>query len=155
MTIFNNLKNAFSTSGFEVTYFTTETESKEYEACNFKIKDFKIYFRKAKITPIKEGQFITFWKRIPSGIIAPFDEKDDFDFLMVSVESENESGYFVFPKYVLITKKIISTSIKEGKRAFRVYPPWSVPANKQALASQKWQSNYYTSKISLGNFMQK
>lgn len=119
--------------------FTLETESQEYDACQFQINDSKIHYRKAKVTPIKEGLFVTFWKRIPSGIIAPFETTDAFDFLLIDVES----GWFIFPKSILILKKIVSTSLVEGKRAFRIYPPSSGPKSKQALTSQMWQMKYF------------
>ncbi len=61
----------------------------------------------------------------------------------MNVRNENEFGQFVFPKYVLIKKGIISTENKEGKRAFRVYPKWDVTKNKQAERTQKWQLNYF------------
>ena len=38
---------------------------------------------------------------------------------------------------------IISTSKKEGKRGFRVYPPWDTATNKQAVKTQQWQLDYY------------
>ncbi|MDD3004033.1 MepB family protein [Flavobacterium sp.] len=155
MSLIKNVKKAFSTLDFEITNFVTETESSEYEACNFRIQNFNIHFRKAKITPLKEGLFVTFWKRLPIGIIAPWDEDDAFDFLIVSVENEKESGYFVFPKSVLMTQKIVATALNDGKRAFRVYPPWSIAANKQASTSQKWQTAYFSSKISWKSFSQK
>ena len=131
--------------------FTLEAESQEYEACQFQINESKIHYRKSKITPKKEGQFATFWKRIPSGIIAPFDTTDDFNFLIVNVEL----GWFIFPKSVLISKKIVSTSLIEGKRAFRIYPPSSVPKSKQAMASQKWQNAYFIKNKELPNILAK
>ena len=135
--------------------FTLEAESQEYEACQFQINDNKIHYRKAKITPKKEGQFVTFWKRIPSGIIAPFEDNDNFDFLIVAVENEIESGWFIFPKSILVSKKIVSTSLIEGKRAFRIYPPSSVPKSKQAMASQKWQNAYFIPNKELPNILAK
>ena len=52
-------------------------------------------------------------------------------------------GQFVIPKSVLIEKGIISTSKKEGKRGFRVYPIWDKTINKQAVLTQQWQLNYF------------
>ncbi len=123
--------------------FSLEKESQEYDACSFEINGIQIHYRKAKITPKKEGKFVTFWKRILSGIIAPFDDNDEFDFVIVAVENHIESGWFIFPKSILISKKIVSTSSIEGKRGFRIYPPSSIPKSKQAMASQKWQNEYF------------
>lgn len=103
----------------------------------------KIVSRRARITPKKVGQFVTFWKRNDNGIIEPFKDSDLIDFFVVNVQSENNIGQFVFPKSVLIHQNIISTDKKEGKRAFRVYPDWDTPKNKQAERTQKWQLNYF------------
>lgn len=153
MSLLQKIENLFTTSDFTLTDFVVEKESKEYEGCNFKLNDLKIYFRKAKITPKKEGQFVTFYKRIQSGVIAPFDDEDDFQFLIVNVEFENQRGYFIFPKLLLAQKNILTTSIKEGKRAFRIYSPWDEPKNKQALTSQQWQLDCFTAASDLQNYL--
>lgn len=152
MFVLEKIKKLCNATDFTLTDFALEKESKEYDACNFKINALKIHFRKAKITPKKEGQFVTFWKRIESGVIAPFEESDHFDFLIVEITDELQLGYFVFSKAKLISRKIVSTEIKEGKRAFRVYPSWSIPKNKQALASQNWQMECFVSEINLKSF---
>lgn len=126
-----------------ISNFQFEEESKEYDACQFNLNDLSIICRTAKITPKKIGQFVTFWKRNQNGIIEPFDETDNFDFYVVNIKFENKIGQFVFPKSILIKKGIISTDHKEGKRAFRVYPNWDIPTNKQAEKTQKWQLNYF------------
>ncbi|MEQ9168821.1 MAG: MepB family protein [Fulvivirga sp.] len=128
---------------FEITDFTIETESKEYDACRFVLNGLKIISRSAKITPKKGGQFVTFWKRKGNGPIAPFHETDAFDFYVVNLWADDKLGQFVFPRSVLIKKGIISTDKKEGKRAFRVYPPWDTANNKQAERTQKWQLDYF------------
>ena len=56
---------------------------------------------------------------------------------------DNQLGQFVFPKSVLIAKGIISTTTKEGKRGFRVYPSWDVAKSKQAIKTQQWQLDYF------------
>lgn len=127
----------------EISGFINEQESKEYDACRFKLNGLYIISRNAKITPKKVGQFVTFWKRNESGPIEPFCEVDRIDFYVVNVRTENEFGQFVFPKSVLINKGIISTNKREGKRAFRVYPSWNTAKNNQAERNQKWQLNYF------------
>ena len=146
MSLYEKIKVAFQAT---VSEFTLETESQDYDACRFQVNGMQIHYRKAKITPKKEGQFVTFWKRIPSGIIAPFDTDDTFSFLIVAAEHKSTLGYFVFPKSVLVARKIVSTSLIEGKRAFRIYPPTSVPTSKQALSSQKWQGDYFIRELTL------
>jgi hypothetical protein len=59
------------------------------------------------------------------------------------VKRENHYGQFVFPKSILITKEIVITEKKDGKRGFRVYPVWTIPTNKQAEKTQQWQLDYF------------
>ena len=106
----------------EFSDFIIETESTEYDACQFKLDGLNVRSRNSKITPKKVGQFVTFWKRNGTGPIEPFSEKDPIDFFTVNVRNEDKFGQFVFPKSVLIKYGILSTEKKEGKRAFRVYP---------------------------------
>lgn len=128
---------------FRVSNFQLEAESQDYKACKFKLNGHNMIGRNAKITPKKVGQFVTFWKRIKHGPIEPFDENDDFNFLIVNLHKETRMGQFVFPKSVLINKGIVSAKNKEGKRAFRVYPDWDDPYSKQAIKSQNWQKDYF------------
>ncbi|MCU4164116.1 MepB family protein [Carboxylicivirga caseinilyticus] len=126
-----------------ITNFITEKESKEYDACRFQLNGRHIISRSAKITTKKNGQFVTFWKRINNSPIQPFNCNDKFDYLIVNTRMNKKLGQFVFPKSVLIDKGIISTEKREGKRAFRVYPKWDVAKSKQAQLSQQWQLNYF------------
>lgn len=120
-----------------------EQESKEYEACSFKLNDLNVLYRKAKITPAKIGQFVTLWKRKNRGPIQPFDSTDPIDLFIISARKDKDFGLFIFPKSILITKEIVSYK-KEGKRAFRIYPPWDITTSKQAQKTQKWQLDYFT-----------
>lgn len=121
-----------------------EKESAEYSAYRFALDEMKIIFRVANITPTKVGQFVTLWKRNADGPIEPFHISDAFDLVIINVRTENDFGQFVFPKSVLAEKGIVSNS-KEGKRAFRVYPPWVETTSKQAQKTQKWQTDYFLS----------
>jgi len=135
--------SAYELSGLICAEFEQEAESKEYGACSFKLNGKSIRFRIAKITPTKIGQFVTFWKRIGSGPIMPYDTADSFDFLVVSVRAADRSGQFVFPKNVLRQKGFVSIEGKGGKRAMRVYPPWDIADNPQAKKTQAWQLMYF------------
>lgn len=123
---------------FDSSKIVFEKEGKEYQACWFCLNDKKIISRKAKLTPKKVGQFVTFWKR-PQKETEPYSEADLIDELWVWVEEDLHRGLFVFSKDVLIQEGILSSINKEGKRGFRVYPPWVVCTNKQAIKTQKWQ----------------
>lgn len=129
--------------GFEIAGYQLEQDSQEYDACSFSINGKAIRYRTAKITPKKQGLFVTFWKRDKNKPIEPFNELDPIDFFMVNAQSAQKFGLFIFPLKVLIQKGIISTKAKEGKRAFRVYPSWDSPQSKQAIRSQKWQLDYF------------
>ena len=100
--------------------------------------------RIAKITPTKLGLFVTLWKRpVPGGVIMPFDSTDDIDFIVVNVAEKNDAGQFIFDRKTLIAQGVMSTNGKGGKRALRVYPPWTKPQNKQALKTQEWQLEHF------------
>lgn len=139
----NKILKIYKNCFLQITNFKLETESKEYDGCQFELNNLRVISRTAKITPKKAGQFVTFWKRNKNGIIEPFQENDAIDFYVVNVKSKQSFGQFVFPKSVLIKQGIISTENKEGKRAFRVYPSWDIPKSKQAEQTQKWQLNYF------------
>ncbi|WP_371924101.1 MepB family protein [Aquimarina sp. Aq107] len=136
-------KKVYDRCSLEILEYVKETESQEYCACRFTLNGQNVLSRTAKVTPKKVGQFVTFWKRKENGPIEPYHESDEIDFYIVNVSKENKLGQFVFPKPLLIKKGIVSTEIKEGKRAFRVYPKWDITKSKQAQRTQKWQLNYF------------
>ncbi|AMM50863.1 MepB family protein [Rufibacter sp. DG15C] len=140
----DSIKEVFEACSLHMTDFEVEPESQKYKACRFRVNGAVVIGRDAKVTPKKVGQFVTFWKRNEKGIIVPFFETDPIDYYTVNVRTENRFGQFVFPKAVLIKRGIVSTEQKEGKRAFRVYPPWDVVHSKQAEQSQKWQLQYFS-----------
>ena len=128
---------------FNLTDPNFNTESLEYGACSFGLNGMKIQHRVSKITPTKTGQFVTIWKRNTKGITEPFDILDDLDFIIITSRSDDNFGQFIFPKTVLADKGIITKNGKEGKRGIRVYPPWDIATNKQALKTQSWQTKYF------------
>jgi hypothetical protein len=133
----------FDECGYTSSLPVMETESADYGACSFELKNFAVKFRTAKITPTKIGQFVTFWKRIGKGPIQPYDSTDKLDLLIVSVRKGKRLGQFIFSKDVLIKHRILSTKTKEGKRALRVYPPWDKTTSPQAQKTQKWQTEFF------------
>ncbi|KVV15219.1 MepB family protein [Flavobacterium sp. TAB 87] len=136
-------KNFSLTEPFNYQTVLIEKESKEYNACRFALNTKLIVYRQAKITPTKIGQFVTLWKRNPNKIIAPFDATDAIDYVAVLVKNKSHLGLFLFPQDVLFQQGVFSTAVKEGKRAIRLYAPWDIATSKQALATQKWQLNYF------------
>lgn len=123
--------------------YAMEAESQEYCAASFKLNNYRIFFRIAKITPTKAGQFVTFWKRSAAGPIAPFDLDDPVDFFIVSVRDKERLGQFIFPKHVLYEHSYLSKNGISGKRAMRVYPPWVTVDSPIARKTQNWQINYF------------
>lgn len=133
----------YEPSGLNLQNLQIEPESADYGACSFTLNNLFVRYRKAKITPTKVGQFVTFWKRVGQGPIMPFNINDAFDFLVVGVHAGNLLGQFIFPKVVLCEKGIVSCNGKGGKRAIRVYLPWDKTENSQAKKSQTWQLQFF------------
>ncbi|MCA0430457.1 MAG: MepB family protein [Bacteroidetes bacterium] len=133
----------YNKCGFNLTNLILNKESVEYEACSFKLNEKVIQYRVSKITPTKTGQFVAIWKRNKNGLTEPFNDLDDFDFIIITSKSENNFGQFIFPKSILVEKCIITKKGKEGKRGIRVYPPWDITTNKQAIKTQNWQIKYF------------
>ena len=136
-------QKVYSKCSLIISDFITQKESKEYNGCRFLLNHLAVICRKAKITPKKTGQFVTFWKRNAHGVTEPFTNNDVIDYYVINVCSDDRIGQFVFPKSVLIAKGIISTSKKDGKRGFRVYPSWDIAKSKQAIKTQQWQLDYF------------
>jgi len=128
---------------FEISKVQNDLEGKVYEACQFEINGKKIISRSAKITPKKVGQFVTFWKRNREGITVPYTVAEQVDFYVINVRNGNQLGQFVFPRFELIKKGIMTTEHKDGKRGFRVYPEWDEAQNIQARKTQEWQLKYF------------
>ncbi|ESU28912.1 protein of unknown function UCP032285 [Flavobacterium limnosediminis JC2902] len=136
-------QQVYDKCGFVLLNPIEEKESTDYAACRFQLNNLNIVFRSAKTTPTKIGQFVTIWKRIENGPIQPFDFSDNVDLFVINTKSENHFGQFVFPKSVLLEQGVLTSELKEGKRAIRVYPPWDVTISKQAQKTQNWQRNYF------------
>jgi len=127
----------------KITDFVTDDECLEYLGCSFKLDDLKVKFRQAKVTPKKVGLFVTLWKRNAENKTEPFNVNDPFAFYIIAAKQENHFGIFIFPKDILSEKNILTSSKKEGKRGFRVYPDWTETTNNQASKTKAWQTNYF------------
>ena len=129
--------------GFNLTNLKQNLEGAEYDACSFEINEKKIQYRVSKVTPKKTGQFVSIWKRNQDGITEPFDILDDLDYIIITSKSGDNFGQFIFPISVLAEKSIVTKNGIVGKRGIRVYPPWDIATNNQALKTQSWQTKYF------------
>jgi hypothetical protein len=123
--------------------FVADTENAHYGACSFRAGHLSIKYRIAKTTPKKAGQFVTAWWRAPDGSAQPFSSDSEFDRLVVGVRDDQHMGQFVFPRAALAKQGVLSTPGRDGKRGFRVYPPWVRTENDQARRTQDWQNEYF------------
>ena len=121
-----------------------EAESADYGACRAELHGKRLVLRVAKTTPTKTGQFVTVWKRPhPAADIAPLDEADPVDAVIIAVADGRQDGLFIFPRGVLLERGVMSRAGAGGKRALRVYPPWCAPASAQAQRTQRWQARWF------------
>lgn len=135
--------SVFKTLSLNLSNLEADLECEEYFGHHFSLDHFKIKFRKAKVTPTKNGQFVTLWKRNSDGKTEPFNALDDFDFYIIATEQNTQFGFFIFTKKILAETQILTNNQKEGKRGFRVYPNWDEPTSKQAEKTKNWQTKYF------------
>lgn len=135
----------FNALGYSCSEPNPEAESREYGAHAFEVNGRKAVFRIARTTPKKAGQFVTLWQRSApdGGPIRPFNSSDGVDLFVVSVRGETGFGQFVFPQAALIVHDVVSQDFLGGKRAIRVYPPWSEPSSRTAQATQRRQLEHF------------
>ncbi|MGJ1430214.1 MepB family protein [Sphingobacterium spiritivorum] len=124
--------------------FQFDKESSSYHAASFVTEEQVILFRKANITPKKIGQFVTLWKRnITSGETEPYTTKDQVDLVTIFIKNQDQYGLFIFSTAILREMKILTHDNIMGKRGFRIYAPWDIPENKQAIKTKEWQIKYF------------
>ncbi|MCE5072470.1 MepB family protein [Staphylococcus aureus] len=127
----------------DVKDLTEEKYNQDYEALTFSFKEETYQSRLAKKTPTKAGYFVTCWTKDENNCNQPYSKEAFTDYLMIIVIDEELSGYFLFPRELLIEKGILTTFEHKGKMAFRVYPKWCNQLNKRAEQTQKWQCKYF------------
>ena len=127
----------------QITNIERDSSYVDYIGHDFKIGSVSVKFRKAKLTPKKNGLFVTLWKRNSAGITTPFNVEDFVDFCIIFAEEAGQQGFYLFPKATLAKHKILTHNGNEGKRGFRVYPSWCVVQSKQAEQTQRWQNAYF------------
>lgn len=133
----------FKPCGLSIINLIEDKECTEYDGFNCTTTTASIKYRKAKVTPKKNGQFVALWKRNKIGITEPFTINDTFDFYLIVAKTNVELGCFIFPKKILAVQHILSTAEKKGKRGFRIYPAWDIPSSKQAENTKLWQNKYF------------
>ncbi len=126
-----------------------DQESETYFGFNFKLNNHHIKFRKAKITPRKIGQFVSLWRRNSQGKTEAFADDEDYNFYIIMTKSDDNIGFFLFPKIILAEHHILSSLGKDGKRGFRVYPELDFPNNQQAVKTKSWQQTFFINMKSL------
>ena len=129
--------------GLTIVAVVADLLASDYSGLTLQYGQGTLKYRKAKVTPKKVGLFVTLWKRDRENISIPYHTKDDFNCCIIQAEYQERVGFFFFPKDLLIKNGIISTDLKEGKRGFRLYPSWDMPASAQAKKTQAWQSPYF------------
>lgn len=123
--------------------YIMQYESQEYTAASFKLGSHNILFRQAKITPTKTGLFVTLWKRNSAGITVPYEMQDPIDYFVIGIRENGRDAQFIFPKKILHQHGYVSANGIGGKRAMRMYPPWTSNLNSQAQKTQRWQAPYF------------
>lgn len=130
--------------GLALEVLERERESAPYGALRCRLGEVQFLFRVARMTPRKEGHFVTVWKRPYKGDeIEPFGACEGIAFLVVAIDDVDRSGYFIFDATVLVEREIFSSDAGEGKRALRVYAPWISVTSLSARRTQVWQQKYF------------
>ncbi|MFJ1707724.1 MepB family protein [Kitasatospora sp. NPDC088346] len=137
------VEQVYEPCGFRCSPPVAEPESADYGAHAFTLDGRAVRFRTGRTTPTKPGQFVTVWQRSPDGPIRPFEAGDGIDLVVVSTRDGGRFGQFVLPWEVLRERGVVAGPGTDGKRGFRVYPPWAVTANRQARGSQAWQLEHF------------
>ena len=135
----------------EISNIIEDPECGAYSGYSFRIGKRNVKFRKAKVTPKKNGQFVALWKRNNEKQTIPYGVDDNFDFYMIAAEQQHRSGFFLFPQYILGEKQILTTEDREGKRGFRLYTDWDIPQSKQSRQTKNWQTGYFIDVTDIGN----
>ncbi|HAG42584.1 MAG TPA: mep operon protein MepB [Clostridium sp.] len=133
----------YNPNNLVVTNLHEEKQNSEYAGGTFQLNHRTVRFRMSKVTPNKVGQFVSFWEKDENMQNQAFPYESAPDLLVITCITDNKLGQFVFPKEILLKKKILRTCLQKGKMAMRVYPIWDTPISNQAIETQKWQLLYF------------
>ena len=120
-----------------------EPQNREYCGCFLKESDISYRIRVSKQMPKKNGQFVVIWKKDSNNENTAYTFDEFPDYLIIFTQKGEKIGKFTFPRKVLKDKGILRTEKANGKMAFRVYPIWDTPENKQAAKTQDWQLPFF------------
>ncbi|KAB7672045.1 MepB family protein [Bacillus sp. B1-b2] len=148
-------ENVYKPNQLVIHSIREEVQNADYGAGIFQLNSKSVRFRVAKITPNKNGQFVSFWEKDENNKNQPYTYDHATDLLVINTfANSNRFGQFVFPKDVLEQQDILKTATTKGKMAIRVYPSWDEPTSKQAINTQKWQLDYFIELDADNNFFQ-
>ena len=130
-------------NNFRIGKMDEERQNSEYEGMTFLLDDNSVRSRLAKKTPTKKGYFVVAWEKDDFNKNKPFDYENSPELLIIIIVDQPKRGLFIFPKELLVTRKILNSGKNTGKMAFRVYPTWETGLNNTAIKTQQWQQTYF------------
>lgn len=133
----------YDPAGFDCSEAVLDADSSDYGGASFSMDGRQIISRSGRLTPTKNGLFVTVWMRAADGQTRPFEPGDGVDSLAVTAREGSHFGQFIFPAGVLRRQGIVSVNQRGGKRGFRIYPPWVRTTSQQALKTQAWQTDCF------------
>ncbi|WP_339179399.1 MepB family protein [Oceanobacillus sp. FSL W7-1293] len=139
----NLTKSLLSGTDYDITNIVKEPQNMEYEGTTFTIHENMYRSRLAKRTLKKKGYFVVFWEKDVNHCNQPYAYSESPDKIMISIIDKDLKGQFIFPKSLLLEKRILRTINNKGKMAIRVYPSWEKPLNNAAKKTQAWQAPYF------------
>ncbi|CEI81219.1 MULTISPECIES: MepB family protein [Oceanobacillus] len=139
----NLIKSLLSGTDDDITNIVNEPQNMEYEGTTFTIHETMYRSRLAKRTPKKKGYFVVFWEKDVNQRNQAYAYSESPDKIMISIIDKDLKGQFIFPKSLLLEKRILRTIDNKGKMAIRVYPSWEKSLNNAAKKTQAWQAPYF------------
>jgi hypothetical protein len=120
----------------------TDDENNHYFGKTIFLEKKILKIRTGKKTPTYKGHFIAFYKKEENKISSY--EKNDFDFLILLTQSENEKqGIYIFPNAFLEHIKILKTKNQKGKYGFRTKNIFEKETTKKEKQYEKYDIYFY------------
>ncbi|GMA07441.1 hypothetical protein GCM10025886_05920 [Tetragenococcus halophilus subsp. flandriensis] len=141
----------FSIFKLEINDFKEEKQNREYEGFTFSINEQLFRSRLARKTPKKKEHFVAFWEKDEYNNNQPYLYNNSPSKIIISMIVGEKKGIFIFPRLILLDKKILKTDKQKGKMAIRVYPTWEKELNDSAKRTQNWQKDYFIDLLAVNN----